>query len=231
MTRLAVDIKNLSFAYPGQSPVLKIDSLSIEKGSRIFLYGPSGCGKTTFLNLISGVLSCSQGEVNILGKNLKNMHSGQKDFFRGSHLGYIFQSFNLIPYLSAYENIMLPIKVNSERRKRIEGNPREKATQLAQELNIIDLLEKRVTELSIGQQQRVAAARALLGRPSLLVADEPTSALDSQNTKEFMSLLMKEWEKEKWTLIFVSHDERLKSYFERSLSLPDLNHHNFSEGR
>jgi putative ABC transport system ATP-binding protein len=218
----AIEIKNLEFSYPTSlKPVINIPDLQIIEGNRIFLFGPSGYGKSTLLNLLAGVLDCKNGELNVLGNNLTKLSQSKKDSLRGSEIGYIFQIFNLIPYLNLKENIILPCMIN---KKRAHGIDYEKqADDLISTLGLSDHLHKPVTDLSIGQQQRVAAARALIGNPRLVIADEPTSSLDENNTAEFMNLLIKEWEKRKFTLIFVSHDERLKKYFDTTISLPSVN--------
>lgn len=218
----AIEIKNLEFSYPtSTNPVIKINEMKIEEGDRIFLYGPSGHGKSTLLNLLSGVLDCRKGELSVLGIDLCNLPQGKKDRLRGSEIGYIFQIFNLIPYLNIKENIVLPCMIN---KKRAHGMDYEKqADELIATLGLSEHINKPVTDLSIGQQQRVAAARALIGNPRLIIADEPTSSLDEKNTAEFMNLLISEWEKRKFTLIFVSHDERLKTYFKTTISLPSIN--------
>lgn len=218
---MAVIIKDLYFEYNLGTPVLKIPTLEIYSGAKVFIYGPSGFGKSTLLNLLSGVLTAKVGTIEVLGKNLNAMGSSDRDRLRGEELGYIFQIFNLIPYLSALENILLPCMIN---KKRSHGQDIYKqAEELLIKLNLIDFKDKKASTLSIGQQQRVAQARALIGHPKIIIADEPTSSLDEKNTQEFMNLLLGEWEKRKFTLIFVSHDERLKSYFDYTLSLVELN--------
>lgn len=218
----AISLKNCKFSYNKNKLVINIDQLDISSGERIFLYGPSGHGKSTLLNLTSGVLKADAGVVSVLGQDLTTLGQSQRDHLRGEKIGYIFQIFNLIPYLTVKENIVLPCMIN---KKRASQDVSAQAEELIDSLGMREHINKKVTDLSIGQQQRVAAARALIGNPEIIIADEPTSALDEKNTREFMSLLMKEWEKRKFTLLFVSHDERLKSYFERSISLPEINHH------
>lgn len=218
----AIEIKNLEFSYPTSvKPVIKIDDLQIIEGDRIFLFGPSGYGKSTLLNLLAGVLDCKTGDLNVLGMNLTKLSQGKKDSLRGAEIGYIFQIFNLIPYLNLKENIVLPCMINKKRAHGMDYD--QQADELIATLGLSEHVHKPVTDLSIGQQQRVAAARALIGNPKLIIADEPTSSLDETNTAEFMNLLINEWEKRKFTLIFVSHDERLKKYFNTTISLPSVN--------
>ncbi|MBY0415090.1 MAG: ABC transporter ATP-binding protein [Bdellovibrionales bacterium] len=219
----AITLQNCQFSYKN-SPrlVINIDQLNIEKGEKVFLYGPSGHGKSTLLNLTAGVLKANAGLVSVLGHDLTKISQTKRDRLRGEKIGYIFQIFNLIPYLTAKENIILPCMIN---KKRSNDDFHKQAEELIDALGLRDHINKKVTELSIGQQQRVACARALIGNPEMVIADEPTSALDEKNTREFMELLMSIWEKRKFTLVFVSHDERLKSYFPRSISLPEINRH------
>lgn len=217
----AILIDYLGFSYEANRPVLNIPHLSIEAGEKVFIYGPSGHGKSTLLNIISGVLRFSEGDVSVLGKSLKSLSAGKRDQLRGSEIGYIFQIFNLIPYLNIKENIILPCLINKNRSP--EKNYEAQAEELISQLGLSEHQHRNVTDLSIGQQQRVAQARALIGMPKLIIADEPTSSLDEKNTTEFMNLLMSEWEKRKFTLVFVSHDERLKKYFDKTISLPEIN--------
>ncbi len=147
----------------------------------------------------------------------------KRDEFRGKEIGYIFQTFNLIPYLSCLENILLPCKITRERKSKITGSLEQEAALLAEHLNLTEVLHKKARQLSVGQQQRVAAARALIGNPQLVIADEPTSSLDGKNTNEFLELLLRKWEEKKFTLVFISHDERLANEFNRSVSLPEMN--------
>lgn len=219
-------LKNCTFRYPGAiNSVINIDYLEIKNGEKAFIYGPSGYGKSTLLNLTAGVLKATSGEVQVLGKNLSEMSQSKRDQLRGEKIGYIFQIFNLLPYLTVKENIILPCMINPRRQKEDTYSISDEADKLISSLGLYDHQNKKVTDLSIGQQQRVAAARAFIGRPEIIIADEPTSSLDEVNTKEFMNLLMKMWEERKFTLLFVSHDERLKSYFDRTLSLPEINRH------
>jgi putative ABC transport system ATP-binding protein len=220
----AIEIRNLSFAYGRGAQVLDIPALTVERGEKVFLYGPSGGGKTTLLGLVAGVLPAATGEVRVLGRDLGAMSAAKRDNFRAEHVGYIFQMFNLIPYLSVRENITLPCRLDRQRRARL-GNTSvdEAAERLADRLEIGGLLDRGVTSLSVGQQQRVAAARALIGGPEIVVADEPTSALDTNRRARFLELLFDVCEAHRSTLLFVSHDQTLLSSFDRGLSLPELN--------
>lgn len=220
----AVDIENLSFAYRAAKTVLKIAELKIARGEKVFLHGASGSGKTTLLGILAGVLKAEQGQVKILGRDLARLSGPARDALRGSHIGYIFQMFNLIPYLSVLENIILPCRINRERRRRVAGASLEnEATALAERLGIGRIVGENVTDLSVGQQQRVAAARALLGAPELIIADEPTSALDEDHRENFLNLLFTHCGEIGSTLVFVSHDRRMMPLFDRAVSLAEIN--------
>jgi putative ABC transport system ATP-binding protein len=220
----AIALRNLKFGYRRHVPVLDLAELRVERGERVFLFGPSGSGKTTLLGLLAGVLRADAGRVELLGTDLTALNGARRDRFRAVHVGYIFQMFNLIPYLSVLENITLPCRISRERRARL-GNLSldEAARRVADRLGIGSLAREKVTDLSVGQQQRVAAARALLGRPEIVIADEPTSSLDADRREAFLSLLFETCAEAGSTLLFVSHDRSLMTLFHRGLSLPDIN--------
>ena len=221
---LAIDIRHLRFRYGGGPWVLDIPELTLQRETRAFLFGPSGSGKTTLLGVLAGVLEANEGDVTVLGEDLASLSGPQRDAFRAEHIGYVFQMFNLIPYLSVLDNITLPVRMHAGRRARLDGTGmKESAAQLAGHLHIGDLLKKPVTELSVGQQPRVAACRALIGAPELIVADEPTSSLDFDRREDFLELLFQECERAGATLVFVSHDRALEGMFSRTISLPDVN--------
>lgn len=220
----AVHLADLRFAYRSGQDVLDIPELTIDPGERVFLYGPSGSGKTTLLGLLAGVLHGTVGRVEVLGRDLNTMSGAARDAFRASHLGYIFQMFNLIPYLSVEENITLPCRMNRERRDRLGGRSLEEAARhLTHKLEIGAHLHDKVTRLSVGQQQRVAACRALMGAPELIIADEPTSSLDTDRRQAFLELLFESCAEQGSTLLFVSHDQTLMPLFSRVVSLPEIN--------
>ena len=221
--KLAINMQNLSFHYEDAHPILKLDVFEVKKQEKIFIYGPSGCGKSTLLGLIAGVFLPQQGTLEVFGLDFCSTSRSKRDKIRGKEIGYIFQTFNLIPYLSCLENILLPCIITRQRKNKITGPLEQEAALLAEHLNLTEVLHKKARQLSGGQQQRVAAARALIGNPQLVIADEPTSSLDGKNTNEFLKLLLREWEEKQFTLVFVSHDERLANDFNRSVSLPELN--------
>lgn len=226
MPEPAIDITGLEFAW-GRSPtLLQIAQLRIERGERVFLTGASGSGKSTLLGLIGGVLLPRRGTLRLMGSTLNALRAGERDRFRGEHLGFIFQMFNLIPYLTIMENVILPLQFSPARAGRLGSTAAEdEAVRLlvALGLGASGFLNRPVIELSMGQQQRVAAARALIGRPQVLIADEPTSSLDADARQDFLRLLMNECQESGTTVLFVSHDRSLSSLFDRSLALADIN--------
>ena len=194
------------------------------RGERLFVRGPSGSGKSTLLSLLGGMVLPQTGTVRVLGQDLAELGGAGRDRFRADHVGFIFQMFNLIPYLSVVENVVLPCGFSarrSEQAAKAGGSVQAEALRLLEHLDMADpdILGRRVTDLSVGQQQRVAAARALIGAPELIIADEPTSALDADRRLAFIELLFEECAREKSTLVFVSHDAELAAKFDRSVEL------------
>ncbi len=224
-----IRLAGLRFAWrPAGPAVLEIDELRVDRGERLFLEGPSGCGKTTLLSLLAGVITPQQGRVEVMGQRLEGLSGAARDHFRADRLGVIFQMFNLVPYLSVVENVTLPCRFSRQRReqaRRTAGSEEAAARRLLEHLDLGDpaLLQRPVTELSVGQQQRVAAARALIGGPGLIIADEPTSSLDTARRAAFIALLERECAENGATLLFVSHDPALAAQFDRTLRLPELN--------
>jgi putative ABC transport system ATP-binding protein len=223
-----VELSAVRFSWsPGDSPVLDLDGLRLARGERLFLRGPSGSGKSTLLNLIAGVITPQSGTVRLLGTDTCVLSGAARDRIRADHIGYIFQMFNLLPYLSVIENVGLPCRFSQRRRSRILESGTDvdaEAVRLLGELDLAGgLLDRPVTQLSVGQQQRVAAARALIGAPALVIADEPTSALDSDRRTAFLDLLFRQCERERAALIFASHDASLAPLFERTLELAECN--------
>jgi putative ABC transport system ATP-binding protein len=221
---LAIALRDLRFSYAQGAPVLDIPELQVARGEHLFLHGPSGSGKTTLLGILAGVLKATHGEVKILDTDLGALSSAERDRFRAAHLGYVFQMFNLIPYLPVRDNITLPVRLSSARRERLQGkDPNAEAARLAAGLELEQFLDAPVTKLSVGQQQRVAVARALIGAPEVIVCDEPTSALDADRRDRFLELLFASCAQSATTLVFVSHDLSLATRFGRTISLPTIN--------
>jgi putative ABC transport system ATP-binding protein len=224
----AIDIKHLIFSWPGSStPALQIESFTLARAERVFLRGQSGSGKSTLLNLVAGVLDGHQGELKVLGEELSELRPSQRDKLRAEHIGYIFQQFNLLPYLNVLDNTTLACRLSASRRQRAcaaSGSVEEAAFTLMDELGLARSLAKQpVTNLSIGQQQRVAAARALIGGPDLIIADEPTSALDTEHRQRFIEQLLATCAERDVALLFVSHDPGLQQYFDRIVDMRELN--------
>ena len=224
-----VELSNVRFSWSAASPiVVDIESLRIENAERIFLRGPSGSGKSTLLSLLAGVVAPKEGSVRVLGQDIGRLGSAARDRFRADHIGFIFQMFNLIPYLSVVDNVCLPCGFSARRAARAAGtggSVEAEAIRLLDRLDMADagVLHRPVTDLSVGQQQRVAAARALIGAPELVIADEPTSSLDSDRRAAFLDLLFHECAREQAALIFVSHDASLAPLFDHAIEFAEIN--------
>ena len=219
---MAITIQNVQYSYPSHPnrPVLNIPSWSVAEGEKTFLYGPSGCGKSTLLSALSGLIKTT-GILTVLGQSLTEMSTNQRDEFRAQNIGFVFQQFNLISYLNAIDNIKLAGSFGH--RHRGDTIDQEIKSLLAN-LNIARAeWGEPANNLSIGQQQRIAIARALINKPQLLIADEPTSSLDHFNRDAFMTLLMNIVDEHKMTLLLVSHDMSLSNHFNRVVSLNEIN--------
>jgi putative ABC transport system ATP-binding protein len=219
-----IALADLVFRWPGQAaPCLDIPRMEIAAGERVFLHGPSGGGKSTLLAVLGGVAVPERGRVELLGTDIAALSGRARDAFRAEHIGFVFQQFNLLPWLPAFDNVLLPCTFSARRRARA-GNPRDEAERLLTRLDLAPgLWNKPAAALSVGQQQRVAAARALIGKPEILIADEPTSALDAPRQQAFIDLLLNEAATAGAALLFVSHDARLAAHFDRTLALADIN--------
>lgn len=216
----AVGISQLQFSYePGPPAVLDIPEFAVRPGEKVFVYGPSGSGKSTFLELLAGVLLPTAGKIELLGSDLARLAGPARDRFRARHVGYIFQSFNLLPYLSVDENIALAARLSPARAAKLARPLAEEIGALCEELGIAHLRGREVGRLSVGQQQRVACARALLGNPELILADEPTSALDQEHREKFVRRLFAAATAHGSTVLFVSHDRTLEGLFDRSFAI------------
>lgn len=223
-----VDIEHLHYAWPGAgSDCLVIDRLQLGAGRSLFLHGPSGCGKSTLLGLLAGVLLPRSGTVKVLDTAWGSLGAARRDAFRADHVGYLFQQFNLLSYLNLRDNVLLPCRFSARRRQRAaqrHGSAEAAACDLLRRMGLPEAAwDRAASTLSVGQQQRVAAARALIGAPELVIADEPTSALDAGLRDSFMDLLLGECAAAGSALVFVSHDERLAARFDERSALPSLN--------
>ncbi len=230
---MTVEVDGIRFAWkPGQRDVVDIECFQVSAGERVFIEGPSGSGKSTLFSLLGGVVSPREGTVRILQTNLSGMPAHRRDLFRADHIGFVFQMFNLVPYLSMLDNVTLPCRFSLMRRKRVRSraeSPEAEARRLLDRLGLDqhELHERPVTDLSIGQQQRVAIARALIGAPELIMADEPTSSLDEGTRERFLEVLTAQCDEMGASLLFASHDMRLSSMFDRRVSLLELNRADF----
>lgn len=222
----AVRLEDVRFAYPGHAPVLEIDRFVVPEGCQLLLRGISGSGKSTLLGLIAGVLRASSGRVEVAGQDLGALSSAARDRFRADHCGVIFQQFNLLPFLSVRDNIALGLKFVSRARRTLDT--RQLDARIAELLNALGLdpaalWNRPAGHLSVGQQQRVAAARALVARPRLLLADEPTSALDPASATAFLQLIGHACRQNGISSIVVSHDPALTPLFDQVQVLDTLN--------
>ncbi|MEJ1168002.1 ABC transporter ATP-binding protein [Variovorax sp. CCNWLW235] len=225
--RVVLAAEALRFAWPGmKTPCIDIEALRITAGELVFLHGPSGCGKSTLLSLLAGVLVADEGRVTLLGHDWSQLSGAARDRCRVAHVGYIFQQFNLLPYLSVLDNVLLPCRFSQRREAQAarSGSSREQAEHLLDQMGLDHNLWKRqAMQLSVGQQQRVAAARALIGQPEVVIADEPTSALDEDRREAFLDVLLTACATNQSALVFVSHDQRIAQRFARHVLLPDIN--------
>lgn len=221
---LGLKVESLQFAYDGPTPILDIEMLEVPAGAQVFLEGPSGGGKTTLLGLLSGVLSAQRGEIEITGTRLSSLASPERDRFRGASIGYLFQHFNLLPYLDLIANVALPCHLHPDRRARLGGeSPEDAARRWLETFDLGDFAHRKPAQLSVGQQQRAALARALIGRPRLILADEPGSALDQDRRFRFLEHLLTTCRDQEITLLVVSHDTQAGELFDRRLDLRELN--------
>lgn len=221
---MLLNIEDLRFSWPGDTrPVLAMDSLALTAGEKVFMFGPSGSGKSTLLALIGGLVRPQAGRILFQAQDLTALGGARRDRIRAEHLGVIFQQFNLLPWLDLKANVMLPCRFSRARAARA-GDVGAAAQNLLGAMGLDPVLwGRRADRLSVGQQQRVAAARALIGRPALILADEPTSALDHDRRQDFLDLLFAQVEAAGSTLLFVSHDRELAGRFDRAVDLTELN--------
>jgi putative ABC transport system ATP-binding protein len=220
--RNVIELDQVRFGWSTGSALLVIDHLTVGDGERVFIHGSSGSGKSTLLGLIAGIHLPESGTIRIFDHDLGSMSAGARDRLRGAELGFVFQQFNLVPYLSVLDNVRLPLTFSRERRNRCGSAAASLglALDLLEHLGLDDEFTRRQpNELSVGQQQRVAVARALLGRPRLVICDEPTSALDADARSGFLDVLLAESERAGSAVLFVSHDMALASHFDRAVDM------------
>ena len=217
----ALSISDLAFQFDAETgPILRIKSWQVDRGKQVFLQGASGSGKSSLLTLLAGLQVPTMGEVRVLGTTISNLSNHERDRFRALNIGVVFQQFNLIPYLSVMDNILLAAKFGET-----EGSSvRQRATELLSRVNLkAELFERKSVDLSVGQQQRVAIVRALINYPALLLVDEPTSALDKANRDSFLTLLLEVLAENNCAMVFVSHDSDIGKHFSNRIELSELN--------
>lgn len=223
---IAVDLRDVQYTWAPRQPFsLSIPEFRVRSREKLLLLGPSGSGKSTLLNLMTGIVQPQGGTVSILGQDLGDLSTSGRDRYRAEHFGIIFQMFNLLPYGAVLDNVLLPLSFAPMRRMRAAkvGGAEAEARRLLDALGLPTVVARQsAATLSVGQQQRVAAARALIGSPEIVIADEPTSALDEDRQQDFLDLLFSQIEATHATLVMVSHDRRLAPKFDRVLELPLL---------
>ncbi|MDN8612651.1 ABC transporter ATP-binding protein [Variovorax ginsengisoli] len=224
---LVLSAAALRFAWPGADRAcIDIERFEVDAGEAVFLHGPSGCGKSTLLSLLAGVLIADAGQVRLLGHDWAAHSGAARDRARVAHVGYIFQQFNLLPYLSVLDNVLLPCRFSGRRMAQAsqDGSAQAQARELLARMGLdSSLWQRQAMQLSVGQQQRVAAARALIGHPEVVIADEPTSALDEDRREAFLDVLLAACAAHRSALVFVSHDQRIAARFSRHVLLPEIN--------
>ncbi len=216
-----IHLKNISYQYPNSDFHLSVESMQIKTGKKTALIGPSGFGKTTMLNLIAGILMPQKGAIEIDNLTVNGLPDKQRRNFRIQKIGFVFQDFKLLPYLTVMDNILLPFRINQV--MTIESNSKTKAREVAASLNIADKLNKYPAKLSHGERQRVAIGRALLNKPSIILADEPTGNLDPDNKAHIMQILFDYVKEYGATLITVTHDHELLKGFDKIIDFQHLN--------
>ena len=232
MSGAIIELNSVRFRWDRDAPlVLDIQEFQVNPGERVFLEGPSGSGKTTLLNVLGGIAMPEIGTIEVNGTDLTQLKSAARDRFRADHIGIVFQMFNLIPYLSPIDNVTLSCRFSQRRHAAARdksNSANEEARRLLARMQLPEdaIINSPSFELSMGQQQRVAAARALIGAPELIIADEPTSALDHDVRQTFMKLLFDEVASVGATLLFVSHDSHLADQFDHCIKLSDINRAN-----
>ena len=223
MDESIIKIESLNFYWSKKSNFkIFVPSLEIKKGEKVLLLGESGSGKTTLLSLICGFLNPLSGSISINGNAINELSSKTKDEYRADNIGIIFQQFNLLPYANVVDNVLLPLYFSQARSKNIV-NKRAAALELFKQLRLPDdIAQYKASNLSVGQQQRVAVARALIGNPSLIIADEPTSSLDTNAQQLFLDLMFKQISENNSTLLMVSHDKSLSNRFDRQININEI---------
>ena len=203
----------------GETSINALDDISLDiyEGEFLAAWGPSGSGKSTLMNIIGLIDAPTAGEISFTGKNTRNLSDDELTDFRGEHIGFVFQNFNLVPVLSALENVMLPLQIQGV----AAHTAQECATAVLQDVGLERFIHSLPDKLSGGQRQRVAIARALVVKPKLVIADEPTANLDSENSRMVVELMRKMNRSHNVTFVFTTHDPRLLEHVDRKILLRD----------
>lgn len=219
----AITLSDVRYRWPGRASFsIAVPEFTVAAGERVLLLGDSGSGKSTLLSLICGTVLADKGRVEVDGTDLAALSGWRRDRFRAETTGVIFQQFNLLPFGTVRDNIVLPLRFAPGRRARCQ-DPARQVEDLCASLGLpLDVGSMKAARLSVGQQQRVAVARALIGQPPIIVADEPTSALDETAQAAFLDLLFDQVAARGATLLMVSHNPRLAGRFDRVVALPDI---------
>lgn len=215
-----ISVRDLDFAYQPRDFRLRVQALEIQNGQRVAWYGPSGSGKTTLLQLVAGILTPAQGQVETCGIELTSLSDAERRDFRITNLGLAFQEFELIDYLSVRDNVLLPYMINGA--LPLTVSVREFAEHLLESVELKEATTRRPDQLSHGQRQRVAVCRALVTQPKLVLADEPTANLDPENKRRVFELLNTYVKRAGATLVVVTHDQELAGRFDRALDVSAL---------
>ncbi|MGL5243988.1 MAG: ABC transporter ATP-binding protein [Sarcina sp.] len=197
--------------------ILKGITLTVDEGEFVAIIGESGSGKSTFLNIVSGIMNCDEGEVIINDKHIEKLNENELALFRRDNLGFIFQTYNLMPQLTAVENVEMPLIFSGIPKK----ERRFRAKEMLEQVGLGDRMDHKPAELSGGQQQRVSIARALVNNPKVILADEPTGNLDSKTTIEILDLLKALNKKYKMTFVIVTHSQVVYEYADRIINMED----------
>jgi putative ABC transport system ATP-binding protein len=217
---MSLELKNVTKSYrePGGGvlPVLQIEQFSLQQGEQVALLGPSGGGKSTLLNVISGISTADSGEIRIGGIDLAKLPEPARDRFRAERIGFVFQTFHLLPAFTALENVLLGMSFSGKVN-------RQYARELLQRVGLGARLQHKPAQLSVGEQQRVSVARALANRPVLMLADEPTASVDPANQEVILKLLQETCREHNVTLLLVTHAQEISRRFERVEQLDQFN--------
>jgi len=215
-----IDISNLEFSYPTGDFFLNIPQFSVEKNEKVAVIGPSGTGKTTLLNLIAGIIVSNQGSISVNDTSVNQLNDAKRRQFRITHIGFVFQDFELLDYLNVYDNILHPYRITDA--LNLNTTIKQRVRLMAQEMGIGDKLERGSTDLSQGEKQRAAICRALLPQPKLILADEATGNLDPENKTRILDLLFRSVTEHDTTLLAVTHDYELLDRFDRVIDFKDF---------